>query len=161
MPGPATTLSSVWGQFFPRGFDVIFAAWWSWVTAWDKRTMYQRFPTLHHHCASSTSLRMQCRWHCKGMKMLSNSSTSGKSQDIRMLMAGIDVQLGENVVEIRRTQKDEMIFQWKNYSSVRILDYQKIVTKSLGYETNVELSYWRQAGVECKNLDEITTEKDM
>lgn len=69
-------------------------------------------------------------------------------------------ELGENVVKTRRTQKGEMIFELKKDPSVKSLTYRELVAKSLGSEANVR-ALSQEVVVECKDLDEITTEEEL
>ncbi|XP_065081189.1 uncharacterized protein LOC135703794 [Ochlerotatus camptorhynchus] len=69
-------------------------------------------------------------------------------------------QLGENVVKIRRTQKGEMLFELKKDPSVRSSAFKELVEKSLGEDANVR-ALSQESVVECKDLDEITTEDEV
>lgn len=69
-------------------------------------------------------------------------------------------QLGENVVKTRRTQKGEMLFELKKDSSVRSSAFKERVEKSLGEDANVR-ALSQESVVECKDLDEITTEDEV
>ncbi|XP_065088382.1 uncharacterized protein LOC135709872 [Ochlerotatus camptorhynchus] len=69
-------------------------------------------------------------------------------------------QLGEDVVKTRRTQKGEMLFELKKDSSVRSSAFKELVEKSLGKDANVK-ALSQESVVECKDLDEITTEDEV
>ncbi|XP_065092784.1 uncharacterized protein LOC135713581 [Ochlerotatus camptorhynchus] len=69
-------------------------------------------------------------------------------------------QLGENVVKTRRTQKGEMLFELKKDPSVRSSAFKELVEKSLGEDANVR-ALSQESVVECKDLDEITTEDEV
>lgn len=69
-------------------------------------------------------------------------------------------ELGENVVKTRRTQKGDMIFVLKKDPSVKSTAYKELIAKSLGDEANVR-ALSQEAVVECRDLDEITTEEDL
>ncbi|XP_065088422.1 uncharacterized protein LOC135709903 [Ochlerotatus camptorhynchus] len=69
-------------------------------------------------------------------------------------------QLGENVVKTRRTQKGKMLFELKKDPSVRSSAFKELVEKSLCEDANVR-ALSQESVVECKDLDEITTEDEV
>lgn len=69
-------------------------------------------------------------------------------------------ELGENVVKTRRTQKGEMLFELKKDPEVKSSAFKQLVEKSLGEEANVR-ALSQETVVECRDLDEITTEDEL
>lgn len=69
-------------------------------------------------------------------------------------------ELGENVVRTRRTQKGDMLFELKKDPSIKSSACRELVAKSLGNEASVR-ALSQEAVIECRELDEITTEDDV
>ena len=69
-------------------------------------------------------------------------------------------ELGENVVKTRRTQNGELLFELKRDPTIKSSAFKELVVKTLGNEANVRaLSH--ETVIECKDLDEITTEDEV
>lgn len=69
-------------------------------------------------------------------------------------------ELGQNVVKTRRTQKGEMLFELRRDPTVKSAAFKTLVEKSLGQEAVVR-ALSQETVVECKDLDEITTEEEL
>ncbi|XP_055643580.1 uncharacterized protein LOC129779862 [Toxorhynchites rutilus septentrionalis] len=68
--------------------------------------------------------------------------------------------LGENVARIRRTQNGEMLFELKKNPTIKSSTYRELVEKSLG-ETAKVRALSQEIAIECRNLDEITTDDEL
>lgn len=69
-------------------------------------------------------------------------------------------ELGENVVKTRRTQKGEMLFELKKDPAVKSSSFKELVAKALGSEASVR-ALSQETVIECRDLDEITTESEV
>lgn len=68
--------------------------------------------------------------------------------------------LGDTVTRIRRTQNGEMLFELKKDMSAKSTEYKELVEKSLGEAAKVR-ALAHEVLVECRNLDEVTTEGEL
>lgn len=69
-------------------------------------------------------------------------------------------ELGENVTKTRRTQKGEMLFELKRDPAVKSVAYKTLIEKTLGEEASVR-ALSQESVIECRDLDEITTEEEL
>lgn len=69
-------------------------------------------------------------------------------------------ELGENVARIRRTQRGEMLLEFNRNSNKRSSDFRELVKTTLGEQANVR-ALSQEITLECRDLDEITTEEDI
>lgn len=69
-------------------------------------------------------------------------------------------ELGEQVARIRRTQNGEMLFELKRDPAAKSSLFKGLVEKSLGESAKVR-ALSQEIAVECRNLDEITTEDEL
>lgn len=69
-------------------------------------------------------------------------------------------ELGENVARIRRTKNGELLFEMKRDPSVKSSLFKDLVKKTLGEAATVR-ALSQEVVVECRNLDEITTEEEL
>ncbi|XP_062541415.1 uncharacterized protein LOC134209445 [Armigeres subalbatus] len=68
--------------------------------------------------------------------------------------------LGEKVVRTRRTQKGELLFELKKDPTIKSSAFRELIANSLGSDGNVR-ALTQEAVVECRDLDEITTEDEL
>ena len=64
------------------------------------------------------------------------------------------------MVKTRRTQKGEMLFELKKYPMVKSSAFKTLIERSLGEEANVKVLS-KETVIECRDLDEITTEDEL
>ena len=69
-------------------------------------------------------------------------------------------ELGENVVKTRRTQSGGMLFELKKDPAVKSSAFKSLVEKAVGNELKVR-ALSPETTIECRNLDEITTEEEL
>lgn len=69
-------------------------------------------------------------------------------------------KLGESVVKTRRTQKGEMLFELKKGPTINSAAFKELVEKSLG-ETAKVRALSQETVIECRYLDEVTTEEEL
>ena len=69
-------------------------------------------------------------------------------------------ELGENVVKTRRTQTGAMLLELKKDPAVKSSAFKSLVEKAVGYESKVR-ALSPETTIECRNLDEITTEEEL
>lgn len=69
-------------------------------------------------------------------------------------------ELGENVVKTRRTQNGGLLFELKKDPAVKSSAFKSLVENAVGNELKVR-ALSPESTIECKNLDEITTEEEL
>jgi hypothetical protein len=69
-------------------------------------------------------------------------------------------ELGSQVARIRRTKNGEMLFELKGDSLVKSVAYKGLMEQSLKGEATVR-ALTQEVVVECRNIDEITTEEEL
>lgn len=69
-------------------------------------------------------------------------------------------ELGTQVARIRRTRNGEMLFELKGDSSVKSAAFKGLIEKSLEGEATVR-ALTQEIVVECRDIDEVTTEKEL
>lgn len=69
-------------------------------------------------------------------------------------------ELGESVVKTRRTLKGEMLFELKKDPAVKSSTFKTLIESVIGEQANVK-ALSPETVIECRNLDEATTEEDL
>ena len=70
------------------------------------------------------------------------------------------IELGKRVTKIRRTLKGEMLFELSKDPDSKCNDFKKLMEESLGEEAKVR-SLTQEITIECRNIDEISTEEEL
>lgn len=69
-------------------------------------------------------------------------------------------EVGENVVKTRRTLKGEMLFELKRDPAVKSSAFKTLIESVIGDQASVK-ALSPESVIECRNLDEATTEEDL
>lgn len=69
-------------------------------------------------------------------------------------------ELGEQVARIRKTQKGELLIEFRSDSAVKSTSYKEMVEKTVGEVATVK-SLTQEVVIECLNMDEVTSGEEL